>query len=310
MRTRGEVPAAATRRLTRNRALCSARASSPLGSSSRASNRTSPRALFVAASSSTTALVQAPSPAPSVDELKSRLLRLASSSDRGQLHNALVWGDAYSREREAGMAAISALEAVAPPLDVSLLDGDWELVYTDGAQLFRSSPFFLAVSEAFKDPKKSNLFFALHELQVASFGISRYGVVTQHLDIKAGVLTSSFTTLLFGLTVIPIIGWFKLLPTFGGRVVSIAKALTVDAASGETAFELDITRVEKADGIPLLPLIGRFFIDRNTPVGAVWKLLPWNGGRPPACRVRCSFVDATLRIVRDRDGAVFVYARC
>ena len=76
-------------------------------------------------------------------------------------------------------------------------------MYASG-QLFRSSPFFLAVSEAFNDTAKSELFFKLHELQVASFGLSRYGRVAQKVDTKGGVLTSSFTTLLFGLTVIPL----------------------------------------------------------------------------------------------------------
>ena len=177
-----------------------------------------------------------------VGALKLRLLRASAASDRGQLHNAFVWGaDAYGPERAAVAALVSALEATqasAAPPPLSALDGDWELVYASG-QLFRSSPFFLAVSEAFGDTAKSELFFRLHELQarpaatpraprpkradaapsgappaqVASFGLSRYGRVEQRVDSAAGVLTSSFTTLLFGLTVVPLIGWGKLLPT-------------------------------------------------------------------------------------------------
>jgi hypothetical protein len=103
-----------------------------------------------------------------VPALKLRLLRSAAASDRGQLHNGFIWGgDAYGDERAGVAATVAALEATqkgfAPP-PPGVLDGDWELVYSNG-QLFRSSPFFLAVSEAFADTAKSELFFRLHELQ-------------------------------------------------------------------------------------------------------------------------------------------------
>jgi hypothetical protein len=254
-----------------------------------------------------------------VASLKLRLLRVAATSDRGQLHNAFVWGaDAYASERTLAASLVAALEASAShgasaSLDPSALDGDWELTYASG-QLFRSSPFFLAVSEAFGDSAKSELFFKLHELQVASFGISRYGRVEQNIDSAAGVLTSSFTTLLFGLTVVPLIGWGKLLPTFGGRVVSFARLLRPaggdDADAREVRVELEKTRVEQAPGIALMPLLGRFLTGRDAPVGAVWRLLPWNGGRAPTCSLRCTFLDADTRVMRDRDGAFFVYMRC
>ena len=257
--------------------------------------------------------------APDVERLKLRLLRIAATSDRGQMHNGFVWGaGAYAAEREQAASLVAALEAVdasrSQPHDPVALDGDWELTYASG-QLFRSSPFFLAVAEAFGDREKSELFFRLHELQVASFGISRYGRVEQRVDVRAGVLTSSFTTLLFGLTVIPLIGWGKLLPTFGGRVVSIARLLRDgEGGSGSDAplqlrMELEKTRVEAAPGIALMPLIGRFLVGNDAPVGAVWRLLPWNRGRAPTCAVRCTYLDADTRVMRDADGAFFVYVR-
>lgn len=49
----------------------------------------------------------------------------------------------------------------------------------------------------------------------------------QNIDLQTGELLSEFDTILFGLTVIPIVGWFKLLPTFGGRVISIADGVRV-----------------------------------------------------------------------------------
>lgn len=151
---------------------------------------------------------------------------------------------------------------------------------------------------------------------MASFGISRYGRVEQRIDSSAGELTSSFTTLLFGLTVLPLIGWGKLLPTFGGRVVSVARLLppagaadVAGARGREVRMEVDRTRVEQAPGIALMPLLGRFLVGNDAPVGAVWRLLPWNGGRAPTCSLRCTFLDADTRVMRDPDGAFFVYMR-
>ena len=49
------------------------------------------------------------------------------------------------------------------------LDGEWELVFSTVKHgIFRSSPFFLAVQEAFGNQESSELFFKLHELQVGS----------------------------------------------------------------------------------------------------------------------------------------------
>ena len=158
----------------------------------------------------------APPASAEAASIKLRLLRAAASSDRGQLHNAFVWGaEAYGAEKRAvasHVAALEALHAAAPPPPAAAQDGGWELVYASG-QLFRSSPFFLAVGEAFNDTAKSELFFKLHELQVTSFGLSRYGRVAQVVDTRSGVLTSSFTTLLWAITAVPLIGWGKMLPT-------------------------------------------------------------------------------------------------
>jgi len=45
----------------------------------------------------------------------------------------------------------------------------------------------------------------------------------------------------------------------------------------------------------------------------VWKLLPWNGGpfdgRSPACKVTVVYVDDSMRVTKDRSGALYVYMR-
>jgi hypothetical protein len=56
---------------------------------------------------------------------------------------------------------------------------------------------------------------------VLSWGASTVGRVAQRIDFEQREFSSSFDTILFGLTVIPVVGWFKLLPTFGGTIVTV-----------------------------------------------------------------------------------------
>ena len=152
-------------------------------------------------------------------------------------------------------------------------------------------------------------------LFLPSFPVAMYtvGRVTQTIDTDAKTLSSTFDTILFRLTVIPIVGWWKLLPTFGGRVCSFATNLEMESngRGGERlVFELDKTRVDQADGIPKPPFFLSWLLGKEFPVNSVWKLLPWNGGRAPMCRTEVVFVDEDFRICRDKDGELFVYVRC
>ena len=78
---------------------------------------------------------------------------------------------------------------------------------------------------------------------------------------------------------IPILGWFKLLPTFGGCVVTAAK--TTMTPESVLEMEVDYTTSKPVKGLQGL---GEWIWSVKVPVGAVWKLLPWKG-RPAACSV-------------------------
>ena len=107
--------------------------------------------------------------------------------------------------------------------------------------IFRSSPFFLAIQQAYANdgvPEKAELFFRLHELQTCSFGISKIGRVAQTIDAKKGYLYSEFDTNLLSLTALPVIGFWKLFPTFGGCVIT---ACTV-ALEGDTLQARSVAR--------------------------------------------------------------------
>eukprot|EP00747_Dinoflagellata_sp_TGD_P166931 gnl/TRDRNA2_/TRDRNA2_190511_c0_seq1.p1 gnl/TRDRNA2_/TRDRNA2_190511_c0~~gnl/TRDRNA2_/TRDRNA2_190511_c0_seq1.p1 ORF type:complete len:406 (+),score=75.08 gnl/TRDRNA2_/TRDRNA2_190511_c0_seq1:83-1300(+) len=254
--------------------------------------------------------------------IKSQMLQIAALTDRGQRLNKLI-APAYQEKREEMERLVERLVSQGKKPSEAQLAGDWELVYSD-VELFRSSPFFLAIEEALNnspgipklgrwlgatDPKKkAELFFKLHQLQVMSWGVSTVGRIGQTLNFQAGTLESSFDTTLFGLTVIPILGWFKLLPTFGGRVVTEANGLKL-GENGTLCMELERTRVITAPGVPRVPLFDGLLMDRWYPVNSVWKLLPWNNGRAPTCSVKVEYVDEQMRISRDSAGAVFVYMR-
>lgn len=265
---------------------------------------------------------------PTAAAIKAKILQVAALTDRGQRLNTLI-APTYQEKRAEMASLIDALAAEqSGAVAEAALEGEWELVFSE-VELFRSSPFFLAIEEALNgspnipmlgrwlgltDPsKKAELFFKLHQLQVLSWGASTVGRIAQTLDFESRRLESSFDTTIFGLTVIPVVGWFKLLPTFGGRVVTEADRLVFDASTCTLHMELQRTRVVTAPGVPRIPLVDGLLMERWYPVNAVWKLLPWNGGpfegRPPTCSMQVVYVDETMRVSRDGAGAAFVYTR-
>eukprot|EP00466_Bigelowiella_natans_P016308 jgi/Bigna1/91422/estExt_fgenesh1_pg.C_1000037 len=87
--------------------------------------------------------------------IKGQILQLACALDRGQLYNPQRSG-AYKERALKTKQLIEELIEKTPPLPTSMeaLDGEWELIYsTVKYGIFRSSPFFLAVQEAFGDDR-------------------------------------------------------------------------------------------------------------------------------------------------------------
>jgi hypothetical protein len=155
-------------------------------------------------------------------------------------------------------------------------------------------------------------------LQTCSWGISKIGRVAQTIvppmnDGEDGMLFSEFDTNLLTLTSIPVIGFWKLLPTFGGCVITASSArLEKDTLE----MEVQHTTSRPVPGLSgLRPWPGEWgykiaekIWSIKVPVGAIWKLLPWNRG-PPRCSVRLVYFDGDLRIVQDPGGQFFVYSR-
>ena len=239
-----------------------------------------------------------------IDELKKHIYQIAAVTDRGQRLNKLI-APMYQEKLKEMDALIKSLESFKSEVSEEMLSGEWELIYST-VELFRSSPFFLAIEKALNDEFKSNLFFKLHQLQVGSFGLSTIGRIAQNIDFQKKQFISTFDTTIFGLTTIPILGWFKLLPTFGGRVITLSDELILE--NKILKMNLQKTKVSKVKGLNKIPLFSKLLMDKWYPVKEIWGKLPWNK-EPPTCEVSVIYLDQELRIMKDKYGCIFIYIR-
>jgi hypothetical protein len=117
------------------------------------------------------------------------------------------------------------------------------------------------------------------------------------------MLYSEFDTSNFSLTVIPILGWFKLLPTFGGCVITASKVKLID-----NKLDLEVLYTTSRPVLGIQGVNSGIWIKKIL-VNEIWKLLPWNQGKSPACHVNLKYLDEDFRIVEDIDNEYFVYTR-
>ena len=240
----------------------------------------------------------------SKEKLKQAIYKLSALTDRGQRLNKLI-SPLYQEKLTEINKIIQNLKDYSEPITEDIITGEWELIFSN-VELFRSSPFFLAIENAFNNKVKSDLFFKLHQLQVSSFGLSTIGKISQTIDFKKKEFLSSFDTIIFGLTTIPIIGWFKLFPTFGGSVTTLADKLVLE--DNKLIMSLQKTKVTEVEGLNKIPFFSKLLMNKWYPVKEVWRKLPWNKVNPN-CEVSIIFIDEDLRIVNDIYGSIFIYIR-
>ena len=238
------------------------------------------------------------------EEIKMDIYKLSATTDRGQRLNKLI-SPIYQEKLLEIEKLVNELKQATCEINEKNLSGDWELIFSN-VELFRSSPFFLAIEKALNNQLKSDLFFKLHQLQVCSFGLSTIGKISQHLDFEKKELISSFDTIIFGLSTIPIIGWFKLLPTFGGRVITLANELSLKDNS--LNMTLQKTKVAEVNGLNRIPFLNSILMDKWYPVNKIWLKLPWNR-EEPTCNLEILYLDKEMRIVKDIYGSIFIYIR-
>ena len=238
------------------------------------------------------------------EKLKQEIYKLSALTDRGQRLNKLI-SPIYQEKLTEMYETINYLKEHSEQITEEIISGEWELIFSN-VELFRSSPFFLAIENALNNRVKSDLFFKLHQLQVSSFGLSTIGKISQTIDFQNKEFLSSFDTVIFGLTTIPIIGWFKLFPTFGGSVITLADELAL--VNNKLRMSLQKTKVSEVEGLNKIPIFSKFLMNKWYPVKDVWRKLPWNKVNP-YCEVSIIFIDEDLRIMNDIYGSIFIYIR-
>ena len=237
-------------------------------------------------------------------EIKKKIYKISAKTDRGQRLNKLI-APMYQENLKEIRSLTKELIAFNSEINEEKLDGDWELIFSD-VELFRSSPFFLAIEKALDNQKRSDLFFKLHQLQVCSFGLSTIGKVSQKINFTKREFISTFDTTIFGLTTIPIFGWFKLLPTFGGRVITLANEISLN--KNVLKMTLQKTKVSEVEGLKKIPIFSNLLMEKWYPVKNIWEKLPWNRNEP-SLEVFIKYLDEDMRIVEDIYGSIFVYVR-
>ena len=90
------------------------------------------------------------------EEIKKNILKLSACTDRGQRLNKLI-SPVYQERLSEIKELIKELEKFTEEINETNLSGDWELIFTN-VELFRSSPFFLAIENAFNNKFKSDFF--------------------------------------------------------------------------------------------------------------------------------------------------------
>ena len=92
----------------------------------------------------------------SISQLKAQILQLGAALDRGQAYNPTS-GDYYAKNMNIAkdkilkLLSLSSEKNIPAEGDLDSIQGEWELVLTTVKHgIFRSSPFFLAVQEAFE----------------------------------------------------------------------------------------------------------------------------------------------------------------
>ena len=238
------------------------------------------------------------------------ILRIAASTDRGQY--------AKSSQKDQVSQLVSELETNAPTYyDTegesttipSHLSGTWELLYSN-TQLFRSSPFFLAGRSTCKTPEQAAQYNWFCEMHRAALAISTIGVVRQVITSE-GKLVNEFEV---KVGAVPFLSDFLPLSYSGGLPFTIDGAIVSSAdatPTSTTEWELYMDTVEiKGSNIPVL----RNLLDSDNVAlksRDLSKLLEDNvdAYEVPKPVLRTTYVDDSMRIVRDEDDNIFVYGK-
>jgi len=235
--------------------------------------------------------------------LKSSLLLAVSPTDRGQNTSPL--------EKDTIDVLISELKSQNPtaePTYSASSKGTWELIYSS-TQLFRSSPFFMAGRAVCKTEEEAKQYDWFCDMHREALAISRIGKVRQIVSDTR--IVSEFEVIVGA---VPFLKDFTPFSYSGGWPVTITGSIVSSAditpTNGGTAWEIFMDTVEiKGSNIPLLRSLldnGLQLSSRSLAAFLEENVQSYTTPRPI---FETTYLDDELRVSRDQDGKVFVYAK-
>lgn len=231
------------------------------------------------------------------------LLRIAASTGRGE------FADSDQKERAAEL--IASLESNNPtpePTNSPMINGRWELVYSS-TQLFRSSPFFMAGRAVCSTQDQADQYDWFCDMHRKALAISNIGTVRQ--VISPTLMISEFEV---KVGAVPFLNDFTPFSYSGGLPFTIDGSIVSQADITPTddgkAWELLMDTVQiKGSNIPGL----RTILDNGLQLQSrgLGSFLESNldGYTNPRPIFETTFLSDTIRISREQDGKVFVYAK-
>ncbi|CAM9907824.1 unnamed protein product [Hapterophycus canaliculatus] len=122
----------------------------------------------------------------------------------------------------------------------------------------------------------------------------------------SGTLESEVDLIILPLTSIPLVGFWKLLPTFGGCIATKAKCSLTGDNNQVVQLVVESTKLKAVKDVPLLPLAGPLFEGMEFPTGEVAKKVV---GSVPVTKQTVVYIDDSLRVMEDKAGELYIYAR-
>lgn len=231
------------------------------------------------------------------------LLRIAASTGRGEF--------ASSDQKDKAAKLISVLEEnnpTAEPAKSPMINGRWELVYSS-SQLFRSSPFFMAGRAVCSTQDQADQYDWFCDMHRAALAISNIGTVRQ--VISPTLMVSEFEV---KVGAVPFLNDFTPFSYGGGLPVTIDGSIVSQADITPTedgkSWELFMDTVSiKGSNIPGL----RTILDNGLKLQSrgLGSFLEDNldGYTNPRPIFETTYLTESIRISRDQDRKVFVYAK-
>ena len=232
-----------------------------------------------------------------IQRLKTDIYALAATTSRGAEAT-----DVQKDVMQKKIAELNRLNPTPTPARSDLINGDWELAYTD-TYAFRASPFFWQLGKALNE--NANLFYDAHAHQTSLFG-GGVGRVVQNIDMQNMTLTSD--CVVKASVGIPFVGFA---PIFSGYGSVISKA-NIIGGGGEEAndrlfcvMESTTIRQDDTEVIPAL----NFLNNTVVPVGEVFENVVGGGTPPPTVEMKVLYLDEETRVSSLEDGSILLFKR-